>query len=84
MEIADWIRIAEEIELNYHLFDAFVVLHGTDTMCYSSSALSFLLEDLGKTVVRAPFFALRPYSASSEDVGIDSYRCTNTFVSAAE
>jgi 60kDa lysophospholipase len=52
MEIADWIRIAEEIELNYHLFDAFVVLHGTDTMCYSSSALSFLLEDLGKTVVR--------------------------------
>jgi 60kDa lysophospholipase len=51
MEIADWIRIAEEIELNYHLFDAFVVLHGTDTMCYSSSALSFLLEDLGKTVV---------------------------------
>lgn len=57
MEIADWIRIAEEIELNYHLFDAFVVLHGTDTMCYSSSALSFLLEDLGKTVVRldSPF-----------------------------
>jgi lysophospholipase len=51
MEIADWIRIAEEIELNYHLFDAFVVLHGTDTMCYSSSALSFLLEDLGKTVI---------------------------------
>jgi lysophospholipase len=51
MEISDWIRIAEEIELNYHLFDAFVVLHGTDTMCYSSSALSFLLEDLGKTVV---------------------------------
>ncbi|KAG6376246.1 hypothetical protein JVT61DRAFT_2222 [Boletus reticuloceps] len=32
-------------------FDAFVVLHGTDTMSYSSSALSFLLEDLGKTVV---------------------------------
>ncbi|KAG8800014.1 hypothetical protein FRC17_006981, partial [Serendipita sp. 399] len=51
MEISDWIRIAEEIELNYHLFDAFVILHGTDTMCYSSSALSFLLEDLGKTVI---------------------------------
>ena len=33
-------------------FDAFVVLHGTDTMSYSASALSFLLEDLGKTVVR--------------------------------
>ncbi|KAJ8461866.1 hypothetical protein ONZ45_g18140 [Pleurotus djamor] len=46
----DWIRIATEIELNYH-YDAFVILHGTDTMCYTSSALSFLLEDLGKTVI---------------------------------
>ncbi|KZT57001.1 asparaginase-domain-containing protein [Calocera cornea HHB12733] len=47
----DWVRIATDIELNYHNFDAFVVLHGTDTMCYSSSALSFMLEDLGKTVI---------------------------------
>lgn len=46
----DWIRIATEIELNYN-FDAFVILHGTDTMAYTASALSFLLEDLGKTVV---------------------------------
>jgi lysophospholipase len=46
----DWIRIATEVELNYY-FDAFVILHGTDTMAYTSSALSFLLEDLGKTVV---------------------------------
>jgi len=46
----DWIRIATEIELNYS-FDAFVILHGTDTMAYTASALSFLLEDLGKTVV---------------------------------
>ncbi|KIJ69086.1 hypothetical protein HYDPIDRAFT_123159 [Hydnomerulius pinastri MD-312] len=51
IEIHDWIRIATEIELNYSAFDAFVVLHGTDTMSYSSSALSFLLEDLGKTVI---------------------------------
>ncbi|KAF9227810.1 asparaginase-domain-containing protein [Gyrodon lividus] len=51
IEINDWIRIATEIELNYTAFDAFVVLHGTDTMSYSSSALSFLLEDLGKTVI---------------------------------
>ncbi|KXN92278.1 L-asparaginase [Leucoagaricus sp. SymC.cos] len=50
MDIQDWIRLATEIELNYH-FDAFVVLHGTDTMSYTSSALSFLLEDLGKTVI---------------------------------
>lgn len=51
MEMNDWIRIATEIELNYTSFDAFVVLHGTDTMSYTSSALSFLLEDLGKTVI---------------------------------
>ncbi|KIY43530.1 L-asparaginase [Fistulina hepatica ATCC 64428] len=51
IEIDDWIRIASEIELNYHAFDAFVVLHGTDTMAYTSSALSFMLEDLGKTVI---------------------------------
>ncbi|KAJ8079102.1 hypothetical protein PM082_013389 [Marasmius tenuissimus] len=51
VQIEDWIRIATEIELNYATFDAFVILHGTDTMSYSSSALSFLLEDLGKTVI---------------------------------
>ncbi|KAI9458271.1 L-asparaginase [Russula earlei] len=51
IEIDDWIRIATEIEMNYTLFDAFVILHGTDTMAYTSSALSFLLEDLGKTVI---------------------------------
>ncbi|KAH9043063.1 L-asparaginase [Lactarius pseudohatsudake] len=51
IEIEDWIRIATEIELNYSLFDAFLILHGTDTMAYTSSALSFLLEDLGKTVI---------------------------------
>ncbi|KAF8077724.1 L-asparaginase [Lyophyllum atratum] len=50
IDIDDWVRIATEIELNY-TFDAFVVLHGTDTMAYSSSALSFMLEDLGKTVI---------------------------------
>ncbi|TFK30104.1 L-asparaginase [Coprinopsis marcescibilis] len=51
MDMSDWIRIATEIELNYKTFDAFVILHGTDTMSYTSSALSFLLEDLGKTVI---------------------------------
>lgn len=51
IEMNDWIRIATEIELNYTAFDAFVILHGTDTMSYTSSALSFLLEDLGKTVI---------------------------------
>lgn len=35
----------------YEFFDGFVVLHGTDTMSYTASALSFMLENLGKTVV---------------------------------
>ncbi|MBN2611365.1 MAG: type I asparaginase [Bacteroidales bacterium] len=46
-----WIRIAEIIEQNYEKFDGFVVLHGTDTMAYSASALSFMLENLGKPVI---------------------------------
>lgn len=43
----DWVRIAGDIEANYELFDAFIVLHGTDTMAYTASALSFMLEELG-------------------------------------
>jgi L-asparaginase/Glu-tRNA(Gln) amidotransferase subunit D len=49
--MSDWIKIATDIEVNYELFDAFIVLHGTDTMAYTASALSFMLEDLGKTVI---------------------------------
>lgn len=46
-----WVKMAEIIEVNYNEFDGFVVLHGTDTMAYSASALSFMLENLGKPVV---------------------------------
>lgn len=46
-----WIQIASIIEENYNLFDGFVVLHGSDTMSYSASALSFMLENLNKPVV---------------------------------
>jgi len=47
----DWLRLAQLIGQYYSEFDGFVVLHGTDTMAYSSAALSFLLEHLGKPVV---------------------------------
>ncbi|KAI7897783.1 asparaginase-domain-containing protein [Cokeromyces recurvatus] len=47
----DWVRIAADIKENYELYDAFIVLHGTDTMAYTASALSFMLEELGKTVI---------------------------------
>jgi len=46
-----WIQIATVIEDNYTKFDGFVVLHGSDTMSYSASALSFMLENLAKPVV---------------------------------
>eukprot|EP01006_Ploeotia_vitrea_P055643 TRINITY_DN68020_c1_g11_i1.p1 TRINITY_DN68020_c1_g11~~TRINITY_DN68020_c1_g11_i1.p1 ORF type:complete len:714 (-),score=53.20 TRINITY_DN68020_c1_g11_i1:478-2460(-) len=48
---ADWARIALDIRDNYARYDAFIVLHGTDTMAYTASALSFMLENLGKTVI---------------------------------
>ncbi len=47
----EWIKIAEIIRDNYDNYDGFVVLHGTDTMAYSASALSFMLENLKKPVI---------------------------------
>ncbi|MFD1616041.1 asparaginase [Gelatiniphilus marinus] len=46
-----WVQIAEIIEKNYDSNDGFVVLHGSDTMSYTASALSFMLENLAKPVV---------------------------------
>ncbi len=46
-----WIQIAEIIETRYKDFDGFVVLHGSDTMSYTASALSFMLENLAKPVI---------------------------------
>ena len=46
-----WIQIASIIQDNYSAFDGFVVLHGSDTMSYSASALSFMLENLSKPVI---------------------------------
>jgi L-asparaginase len=46
-----WVALAELIEKNYHQYDGFVVLHGSDTMAFTTSALSFMLEGLAKPVV---------------------------------
>lgn len=51
MNPENWIKIAISIEDNYSHFDGFVVLHGSDTMSYSASALSFMLENLSKPVI---------------------------------
>ncbi|GMG46592.1 unnamed protein product [Aspergillus oryzae var. brunneus] len=58
-----WAEIARTVERNYTLFDAFVILHGTDSLAYTSSALSFMLQNLGKTVIltgsQAPMLELQ-------------------------
>ena len=46
-----WITMASLIEQHYEGYNGFVIIHGTDTMAYSASALSFLLEDLNKPVI---------------------------------
>lgn len=47
----DWQFIADDIKAHYADYDGFVVLHGTDTMAYTSAALSFMLKNLGKPVI---------------------------------
>jgi L-asparaginase len=46
-----WIKMAEIIEDSYDDFDGFIILHGTDTMAYTASALSFMLQNLAKPVI---------------------------------
>ena len=46
-----WIKLVIAIEKNYFIYDGFVILHGTDTMSYSASALSFMLENIQKPVI---------------------------------
>ena len=47
----EWVKIAQDIAANYSKYDGFVVLHGTDTMAYTASALPFMLRGLGKPVI---------------------------------
>src|SRR4051794_29788708 len=51
MTPAEWVKIAHDIDANYARYDGFVVLHGTDTMAYTSSALPFMLHGLAKPVL---------------------------------
>jgi L-asparaginase len=46
-----WVQLAEVIEKNYESYEGFVILHGSDTMAYSASMMSFMLENLNKPVV---------------------------------
>lgn len=51
MKPSFWVKLAQLIEKNYESYDGFVVLHGSDTMAYTASALSFMLENLNKPVI---------------------------------
>lgn len=61
--LADWNKIGLDIYNNYNDYDGFVIMHGTDTMAYTASALSFMLEGLGKPVIltgsQIPFCEVR-------------------------
>ena len=63
MGMTEWSRIAEDIKQSYEFYDGFLILHGTDTLSYTASALSFMLENLGKTVIitgsQLPIFETR-------------------------
>ncbi|PHH78994.1 hypothetical protein CDD80_5847 [Ophiocordyceps camponoti-rufipedis] len=60
---SDWSAMATTIRENYHLFDGFVILHGTDSLAYTASALSFTFANLGKPVIltgsQSPIFNLQ-------------------------
>ncbi len=51
MTPSDWSKIGRDILQHYDDYDGFIVLHGTDTMAYTASALAFMLEDLSKPVI---------------------------------
>ena len=51
MDPAFWVDMTKIVERNYHKYDGFVILHGTDTMSYTASALSFMLENVNKPVI---------------------------------
>jgi lysophospholipase len=69
IRVEHWVSIANLIEASYNDFDAFIILHGTDTMPYTASALSFMLENLDKTVIitgsQVPFIENRNDASSN-------------------
>lgn len=51
MDTSHWFTLANFIKDHYSSYDAFIVLHGTDTMAYTASALSFMFENLQKPII---------------------------------
>ena len=72
---SDWIRLVDVIEKNYDRYDGFVILHGSDTMAYSASALSFMLENLSKPVI---------FTGSQLPIGVLRTDAKENFITALE
>jgi L-asparaginase len=70
-----WIELAEIIEENYTKYDSFVILHGTDTMAYTASALSYLLENLNKPVI---------FTGAQLPIGVARTDAKENFITALE
>ena len=75
VEPSMWVRLGEIIREKYNVYDGFVVLHGTDTMAYSASALSFMLKDLEKPVV---------FTGSQLPIGVPRTDGKENLISAVE
>ncbi|MCB0820591.1 MAG: asparaginase, partial [Bacteroidetes bacterium] len=75
VEPAHWIRLVEVIEQNYDRYDGFVILHGSDTMAYSASALSFMIENLSKPVI---------FTGSQLPIGVLRTDARENFITALE
>ena len=70
-----WVSLAETIRDRYEDYDGFVILHGTDTMAYSASTLSFMLEGLTKPVI---------FTGSQLPIGVPRTDGKENFISAVE
>ncbi len=72
---SDWIKIANCIKDNYELYDGFVICHGTDTLSYTASALSYLIQNSNKPIILTG--SQKPMSVEATDAMtnlIDSFR----------
>lgn len=72
---AFWVELATVVSNNYEKYDGFVVLHGTDTMAYSASMLSFMLENLNKPIV---------FTGSQLPIGVVRSDGRDNFITAIE
>ena len=70
-----WVKLATVIEENYENYDGFVVLHGSDTMSFTASALSFMLENLNKPVI---------FTGSQLPIGINRTDGKENFITSIE